>query len=166
MRYVVPLMVAIGLFVHVSRLNAEHDSPPIPSQEELEKAFQDKLTGATLIGSFTDNTADPSEAPSQDKYVMEKVTKGKNGFWLFEARIQYGDRDQKFSMPLKVEWAGDTPVISVTDVLVPGMGVFTARVLFYGDQYAGTWSAKDHGGQMFGRIVKEGEEGAAAATSE
>jgi hypothetical protein len=56
-----------------------------------------------------------------------------------------------------VKWAGDTPVVTVTDVLVPGIGTFTARVLFYKDQYAGTWRGDDHGGQMYGRIVKHEE---------
>jgi hypothetical protein len=53
-----------------------------------------------------------------------------------------------------VKWAGDTPVISVTDVGVPGLGTYTARVVVYGDQYAGIWSTSDgsHGGQMWGKL--------------
>ena len=31
---------------------------------------------------------------------------------------------------------------------------YTARVLIYGKQYAGTWSGKDHGGHLFGRIER------------
>jgi len=34
------------------------------------------------------------------------------------------------------------------------MGTFTARVVLYRDQYAGTWSGEKSGGQMFGKIVK------------
>ena len=34
-------------------------------------------------------------------------------------------------------------------------GKFTCRVLVYRDQYAGTWSGGDHGGHLFGRVVKE-----------
>ena len=38
---------------------------------------------------------------------------------------------------------------------IPNLGTYTARVLFYGDQYAGTWSAgADHGGHLWGRIEK------------
>jgi hypothetical protein len=32
------------------------------------------------------------------------------------------------------------------------VGTWTARVFFYGDQYAGTWAGKSVGGHMFGRI--------------
>ena len=51
-------------------------------------------------------------------------------------------------------WAGDTPVVELTDLTIPGLGTYTARVLFYRDEYAGTWKGKNAGGQMFGRIVK------------
>ena len=42
------------------------------------------------------------------------------------------------------------PLITLTDLAIPGMGTYTARVILYRDQYAGTWSGKDHGGQIFG----------------
>jgi len=44
-------------------------------------------------------------------------------------------------------------VITLTDLTRPGMGTYTARVLLYRDQYAGTWSGNNAGGQMFGKIV-------------
>ena len=58
-------------------------------------------------------------------------------------------------LPLPVEWAGDTPVITVNDVAIPGFGTFSARVMFYDDHYAGYWShtgEEDHGGHLFGLI--------------
>ena len=33
-------------------------------------------------------------------------------------------------------------------------GSFTARVLIYGDAYAGTWGDASHGGKLFGKIVR------------
>ena len=83
---------------------------------------------------------------------MVKKLGGKD--WLITARIQYGDKDITVPLMLPVEWAGDTPVITLTDLTIPGAGTFTARVLLYRGQYAGTWSAKDHGGEMFGKIVR------------
>jgi hypothetical protein len=53
-----------------------------------------------------------------------------------------------------VKWAGDTPVISVTNFKVPTMGTYTARVMIYADHYAGTWDAGDHGGHMWGRVER------------
>jgi hypothetical protein len=37
---------------------------------------------------------------------------------------------------------------------IPGLGTYTARVLIYRGQYAGTWSGGDHGGELWGRIEK------------
>ena len=53
-----------------------------------------------------------------------------------------------------VKWAGDTPVICVTNKAIPGFGTFNARVLFYDNQYVGTWSSAKHGGQMWGKIER------------
>ena len=61
----------------------------------------------------------------------------------------------KLPVTVHVKWAGDTPVIELTDESVMGMGTFTARVVIYRGHYAGMWSnAKGHGGQMFGDVVK------------
>jgi hypothetical protein len=86
------------------------------------------------------------------------VAKLKGDYWLFETRIQYGDQDVQLPLTLQVKWAGDTPVITLTDVAIPGLGTFTARVLVYRDQYAGTWSGAMHGGQLFGRIEQPAAE--------
>lgn len=130
-----------------------------PSQEELEKKFGEMLSGATLKGSFTVTGKDG--APKAEKYTLGKVAKTANGdYWLFQARIQYGENDVTLPLTLQVKWAGDTPVIIVDKLPVPPLGVYTARVMFYGNQYAGTWDGGDHGGQLFGEVVpaeKDGE---------
>ena len=73
-------------------------------------------------------------------------------FNLFQAHIQYGKTDIKVPIPLTILWAGDTPMISMTDFSIPGMGTFTTRIFFYGDRYAGTWQHGKAGGHMFGKI--------------
>lgn len=125
-----------------------------PDREALERRFEEMLSGSTLVGYFTTTGEEQEEPLSPDKYTIEKVTKLNTGYWRFDARIQYQGRDQLFRMPVPVEWAGDTPVVTLTNVLVPGLGTFTARVLFYDGHYAGTWSGGDHGGHMFGQVVK------------
>ncbi len=125
-----------------------------PSQEELEKQFAEKMTGATMVGRFTTGEVKNDQPLSEDRYTLGKVFKLKNGLWQFETRIQYNGKDIKVPLAVEVKWAGDTPVITVTNLAVPGSGTFNARVLVYKDQYAGTWSGADHGGQMFGKIVK------------
>ena len=123
-----------------------------PEMNALEKAFQQSMSGVTMAGHFT---RQDGAGLSDDKYSIEKVTKVKDDLWRFDARVQYGGHDVKIPVSLHVKWAGDTPVITLTDEPAAGMGNFTVRIVVYRGQYAGTWSgAKGHGGQMFGSIVK------------
>jgi hypothetical protein len=122
-----------------------------PALNEAEKKFQDSMANVTLVGYFT--SGDKAEL-KEDKYTIVRVTKVKEDLWKFEARIQYNQKDVPVAMALPVKFAGDTPVISLTNFAVPGFGSFTARVLVYGDAYAGTWGDATHGGKLFGKIVK------------
>lgn len=120
-------------------------------QAEREAAFAALLTGAKLEG-FT--TLSNEEGLKADSYTLSKVSKQDDGRWKFEAIIHFGKRPVPMAMSLPVEWAGDTPVISVTQLAVPFMGTYDARVLFHGDQYVGVWSGKGYGGHIFGQVVR------------
>ena len=144
-------VLAITATAAAQQNDAAKKSPP--TQEELEKQFGETMSGATLVGRFTVDGQDLDKPLKEDRYTLGKVSKLKNGLWSFETRIEYGDHDVKVPLALDVKWAGDTAVITLTDVLVPGLGSFTSRVLVYHNQYAGTWSGGDHGGQMFGKIT-------------
>jgi hypothetical protein len=139
-------------------LRAQQPTPPQPAatqptQADLEKAFADRLTNAVMAGQYTVGKA----APKSDKYTIVSVRKLKGDDWLFTARIEFGGKDVTLPVIIPIKWAGDTPVISVTNLWFPGLGTYSARVLIYGDQYAGTWSASGpapHGGHLWGRIEK------------
>jgi hypothetical protein len=133
------------------------NSATLPSQEELEKNFQDSLKGATLQGHFTNSRDENGAASKEEKYSIASVTKLQGDVWLFNARIQYGAHDLTLPLPLHVVWAGDTPVITLDKVPVPGMGTFTARVMIFDGKYAGMWDGGDHGGLLYGKITKDKE---------
>jgi hypothetical protein len=126
----------------------------VPDRAELEKKFSESLSGATLDGYFTETPGDESK-PRASKYVINKVSKVKDDLWLFEARIKYGEHDVTVPIPLVVRWAGDTPVITLDNAGVPGFGTFSARVLIFDKAFAGMWSGANHGGELYGRVVKE-----------
>jgi hypothetical protein len=54
-----------------------------------------------------------------------------------------------------IRWAGDTPVIVVDTVELPGFGAVSARVMFFEDNYAGYWKHGEHGGHLFGTISRD-----------
>ena len=132
--------------------------PPISTQQNAltpnEQRFQEMLSGVTLVGHFTITGAEDSSTLREEKYTITKVTKLSDDYWLFFARIQYGGRDVTLPLKLEVKWADDTPIITLTDLELPNLGTFTARVIIYRGQYAGTWSSGKHGGHMFGIITK------------
>ena len=131
------------------------ESKPVPNREELEKQFAETMTGTTFVGHYTLGEIKPDTKLPEERYTITKASKLKDDYWLIQTRIQYGDHDVNLPLPLRVIWSGDTPVITLDEVPVPGLGTFTARVLIYKNQYAGTWSGKDHGGHLFGRIEKK-----------
>lgn len=138
--------------------------PPSEERAALEQAFEESMRGVVMDGHFTLAPLDGGEAAAAedgesvrlrgDRYEIEKVAKVAGDLWTFHARIQFGEKDVTLPVPVNVVWAEDTPVIGVTDLGLPGLGTYTARVVIYRDAYAGTWSGGTHGGSMFGRILR------------
>ncbi|MDG2129307.1 MAG: hypothetical protein P8K08_15015 [Fuerstiella sp.] len=129
---------------------------PVQADESAarEKAFSSRMSNVTLVGSFTvDGKTD--ELPKAERYEIKSVTKLGGNLWTFLTRVKYGNVDTKVPITVPLEWAGDTPMVSLTDATLPGLGsAFSARVIFHENRYAGTWQHGKVGGHMFGRIEK------------
>lgn len=125
-------------------------------QEAREKAFADHLSGSVLVGKYTTTPAagDEEAETKPDRYEIARVSKLEGDVWLFEAR--YGDTPLP-PLPLKVLWAGKTPVITMDDFTIPALGTFSFRVMIDGPLYAGTWRHDEKGGHMLGTIEKKKE---------
>lgn len=132
-------------------------APATMSPEEMQKAreaFRLQLSGSTLVGNFTvddDTTDKPLKA---DRYEIAAINPVRDDYWLFV----YVHKGVPIPLQLKVLWAGKTPVLTLDDFTIAGMGTFSARVMFHGDRYAGTWQHGQKGGLMFGRIEKPNKE--------
>jgi hypothetical protein len=126
-------------------------SQPADEQAALEDQFSKMMTNAELVGRFTIEGND--KAPAEEHYTISSAKKLHGDLWLLVARIQFGNKDVTVPLVLPVKWAGDTPIITVTKMGIPGIGTYTARVLIYDDHYAGTWSGgTTHRGSLFGKI--------------
>jgi hypothetical protein len=132
--------------------------PAKPNREDLEKGFAERLSGATLTGHFS-VVGKEMKSGNPERYELKKVSKVQGDFWQFEARIKYGQTDVTVPLVLKVVWAEETPMITLTDATLPGLGAgFSTRVLFDNDRYAGTWQHGKIGGHMWGTIEKAAPE--------
>lgn len=124
------------------------------AQTEREKKFVELLTNAKLVGRYT-VTENLNEQPKADEYHIQSVAKVEGDKWRFVARVKYGNVDVNMPMVLPVQWAGDTPVITLDKLELPGLGTFSARVVFHGKKYAASWDGGDHGGFMWGTVEKD-----------
>lgn len=163
------LLIATVVILFVARTSSAQDSRPgepaegavkksaetVPAPEELESKFKTTLTKAVLQGrwcSIKDGVLGPEK---EDKYSIISVTKLGGDAWLINARIEYNNKEIVAPIPVRVKWAGDTPVLIVDKIPVPGGGVYSARVLIYEQTYAGTWSGGRHAGLLNGTIRNE-----------
>ncbi|MEO1526622.1 MAG: hypothetical protein AAFX06_14395 [Planctomycetota bacterium] len=111
------------------------------------------LSGKLFVGKFTVDGTDMT--PKTETYSINACEKLPTAdLYRFKAQIKYGQVDQEVPLDLKILWSGNTPVITLDSLWIPGMGTFDARVMIHGDRYAGSWQHGDKGGHMFGKIVE------------
>lgn len=153
------ILALFGLLItHSSGAASPADDGQPASGVEMndrERVFSEKMTNVVLTGHFT--TEGRSGESEPEKYHIVKATKTGKDQWLIMAKISYGNQAEvpAIPIPVKVYWAGDTPVLSLTDLKIPGFGTFTSRVMFFEDRYAGTWQHGITGGHIYGTISKE-----------
>jgi hypothetical protein len=131
------------------------DEPDEASQRD--ETFRRLVANVTLSGHFTLD-GDRQTKLEREEYVITGAMKlGKGDRWALTSRIRYGQVDLTLPVPVQVKWAGDTPVITLDKVGLPGLGTFSARVVLDQGRYAGTWSHDDVGGHLFGTITANAE---------
>ena len=122
------------------------------SLTNLERAFTERMQNVALVGHFTFEGRERRDG-NPERYEIARVTKVGDHEWRFDVRITYLSVDVTLPVTVPIVWAGDTPMVSITDVSIPGLGdQFTARVFFYKDRYAGSWDHGPSGGLMYGTI--------------
>lgn len=149
-------------FISASSVMAQDDA-------SREAKLAKYLSGTQFIGKFTVDGKDGT--PKTEAYTIKSCEKlPAPDLYRFTARIKYGNVDQEVPMDLKILWSGNTPVITLDSLWIPGMGTFDARVLIQpgasAGRYAGTWQHGENGGHMFGKIVPiaDSDSGAIPAT--
>jgi len=151
-----PLLSCASLIVLLTVVGGgvAEDKPAKLGREELEKAFSEQMTGSVLVGHYS-VVGKETKPANPERYELKKVAKVKDDLWLFEARIKYGQTDVTVPLMLRVVWADDTPMITLTEATLPGLAAaFSSRVMFHGDRYAGTWQHGKVGGHLWGTIEK------------
>ena len=115
--------------------------------------FEKYLSNSVLTGSFTMDGR-PLEKLEAERYEIQSAKKleGEDNLWEIKTRIKYGNKDLTVPVVVNIEWVGRTPMIVLDSVTIPGLGTFSARVVFHDRKYAGTWKHDNVGGHLFGRV--------------
>lgn len=145
--------------VAVESSQEEATSQPTQTTAERDEEFKKLVTNVRLVGNFTMDGADEVKLQREEYAITGAMKLGGGDYWALTARIKYGDVDLTVPVPVQVKWAGNTPVITVDSVKIPGLGTFSARVLLDKARYAGTWSHDENGGHLFGVIERDRTDG-------
>ena len=126
---------------------------PPASLSELERVFAERMQNVVLTGHYTIEGRERRDDNSE-RYEITSVAKVGDHRWRFDVHMTYGSVDVTLPVVVPIQWAGDTPMVTMTDVAIPGLdGTFTARVMFYAERYAGSWQHGESGGFMYGTIA-------------
>ena len=116
--------------------------------------FQETLENCTFVGHWCLVKGGELTPVKDEKYTITSAKKMKDDQWVIFSRMQFGKTDVTVPIPVQLKWAGDTPVITLDKLFIPGVGTYSARVLVHDSTYAGTWSGGDYGGLLNGLIKK------------
>jgi len=154
------LLMTSGLMPAAAESPAEAvTSQTAQTSAQRDEEFKKRVTNVRLVGNFTmDGDDDPGKLRREEYVITGAVKLGNGDSWALTSRINYGDVDLTVPVPVQVKWAGNTPVITVEGVRIPGLGTFSARVLLDEARYAGTWSHDEKGGHLFGAVTRDGVE--------
>lgn len=147
------LVVAAFVGVHVTAQDQPKPSAGTSQNDPPIAEFEKYLTGAVLTGVFTIDGR-PINKLEEERYEIQSAKKvdGEATLWEIKTRIKYGDKDLVVPVYIHIEWLGRTPMMIMDSMTIPGLGTFSARVVFHDRKYAGTWKHDNVGGHLFGRI--------------
>jgi hypothetical protein len=136
--------------------SASASNKPLPSDPE--KRFKALFTNATLSGRWARlKDGILGEERTGDKYTIVSVVKRDGDSWTVNAKMKYGEKELILPVPVRMKFNGDTAVLSVEDLGMPGGGTYTARLLIFERTYSGTWKDQRGGGMLYGTIATQTE---------
>lgn len=131
---------------------------PKPEAVDPEARFRALLTKASLTGRWAPlRDGVLGDERGGDSYRIEGVTKTGGESWVVRAKLSYRQREFVLPIPVKVRFVGDTAILILDGLAIPEGGTYSARVMFHGQTYSGSWSGGRGGGMLYGVITNETE---------
>ncbi len=108
------------------------------------------LSGATLSGFLS---AEGSPEPRPVTLDIKRLDKSRGPHdWQLHVAIQAVENTVECDLAVDVQWAGSTPVISLHEASIPGVGTVNAKILINNCLFAGTWVHEGIRGEVWGEV--------------
>jgi hypothetical protein len=129
-----------------------------PQPSDPEERFKALFTKAILSGRWARiKNGELGEERTGDKYTIVSVVKRDGDNWTVNAKMKYGEKELILPVPVRMKFSGDTALLMVEDLGIPGGGTYTARLMLFERTYSGTWKDQRGGGILYGTISNETE---------
>lgn len=140
----------------ISKTTDATSQKPLPADSE--ERFKLLFTKSYLSGRWAPlKDGLLGEERIGDKYQIVSVAKGDGDHWTVSAKLKYRDQEFVMPIPVRMKFDGDTAILTVDNLTIPGGGTYTARLLIYERTYSGTWKGQRGGGMIYGTITNETE---------
>jgi hypothetical protein len=129
---------------------------PLPADPE--ERFKFLFTKSYLSGRWAPlKDGALGEERTGDKYQIVSVAKGSGENWVVNAKLKYRDQEIVLPFPVRMKFDGDTAILIVDELMIPGGGTYSARLMIYERTYSGSWKGQRGGGMLYGTITHEAE---------
>ena len=88
---------------------------PLESLSELERGFAERMQNVVLTGHYTLKGRERRD-DKPERYEITRVAKVGEHRWRFDVHMTYGSVDMTLPVVVPIRWAGDTPIVTITDI--------------------------------------------------
>lgn len=135
-------------------VNSPQEGPrPVEEMTEHEREFAAMLEDSYWSGHWYRQTENGLEYGGEDGYHILQARRIAKGHWVIVAEFKLQGRPVRFSIPARVEFVQDTPVVYMDGLRLPGEPPFTVRVVFRKDMYSGLFFSEPLSGIVLGAKV-------------
>jgi hypothetical protein len=129
---------------------SQSDPPKLSAEDKLKALFANSVVDTRWCTTKNGKMSDEY----QDLYRISGAKKTGADRWTVDAVVAVLGRDVTVPVPVRLTWAGETPVVTLEQASIPGFGKYSARVLVFQNTFAGVWSANGRSGMIHGTIEK------------
>jgi hypothetical protein len=148
-----PFRRRFSLIATFAVLAIAFSAAPLGAQDA--DTFSAMLKNATLKGTWAPISGNQLGAEKADSYQVARAELKGGDNWVIVWKVQRQGQTFEYPIPSVVKFAGDTSILILDEVPIGEGKVWSARVLFHKDSYAGRWWGKDgHGGTVSGTITR------------